>query len=92
MCWGEESMVIKENKAFQERFDCDDVGEVKEYVGCKIDRNVEEGSMKFTQPVMLQSFKDEFETSEKRPCTPAEAGTVLAKCSTSAKVDSKRHT
>ena len=65
---------------------------MKEYVGCKIDRNVEEGSMKFTLPVMLQRFKDEFETSKKRPRTPAEAGTVLAKCSESAKVNRKRHT
>ena len=60
-----------------DRFDCDNVGDVMEYVGCKIDRNESDGSMKFTQPVMLQSFGDEFEVSEKKPNTPAEAVTVL---------------
>ena len=92
MCWGPKSVVPKENKEFMARFDCDDVGEVVEYVGCKIDRDAEKGSMKITQPVMIQSFSDEFETSEKRPSTPAEAGTVLEPCSDGAKVDSKRHT
>ena len=41
-------MVPTENKEFMERFDCDDVGEVKEYVGCKIDKDESERSMKFT--------------------------------------------
>ena len=40
---------------------------------------------------MLQSFDDEFETSGKRPSTPAEAGTVLSKCSKGAKVEITRH-
>ena len=92
MCWGAKSVVMKENEEFMRRFNCDDVGEVREYVGCKIDRDWKNGSMKFTQPVMLQSFKDEFETSDRKPNTPAEAGTVLAKSSESAKVGSKRHT
>ena len=92
MCWGPKSEVPRENEEFMQRFDCDDVGEVKEYVGCKIDRDEENNSIKFTQPVMLQSFDDEFETSGKRPSTPAEAGTVLSKCSEGAKVESTRHT
>ena len=91
MCWGEKSVVLKENEEFMQRFDCDNVGEVREYVGCKIDRDTQDGSMKFTQPVMLQSFKDEFETGQRKPNTPAEAGTVLAKCSEGAKVGNKRH-
>ena len=41
-----------------ERIDCDDVGEMKEYIGCKIDRKG--GQLKLTQPVLLQSFIDEF--------------------------------
>ena len=58
MCWGPESMVLTENKDFMERFDYDDVGEVKEYVGCKIEKDKSEKSTKFTQPVMLQIFDD----------------------------------
>ena len=45
-------------------FECDDIGDMEEYVGCKIDK--EEGSIKFTQPVMLQSFKDEFDLENQR--------------------------
>ena len=36
MCWGLKEMVPKENKKFQKRFDCDNVGKVKEYIGCKL--------------------------------------------------------
>ena len=41
-------------------FDCDEVGKLNEYVGCKINFNQEEGWIKLTQPVLLQSFEDEF--------------------------------
>eukprot|EP00957_Ditylum_brightwellii_P067303 5107865-Ditylum_brightwellii.AAC.1 len=50
MVWGHKSKVATEAKAFTDRFECDDVGKVKEYVGCKIERNEEERSFKFTQP------------------------------------------
>eukprot|EP00957_Ditylum_brightwellii_P158269 12047301-Ditylum_brightwellii.AAC.1 len=42
MVWGHDKVVIKESKEFTSQFDCDEVGEVKEYVGCKIDHNKEE--------------------------------------------------
>jgi hypothetical protein len=38
------------------QFDCEEIGEVGEYVGCKVERNYEENSIKLTQPVMLQSL------------------------------------
>ena len=40
-----------------EMFDCEDVGNLDEYVGCKVRR--EEGCFTFTQPVMLKSFEDD---------------------------------
>ena len=92
MCWGPAEVVPKESKEFTSRFDCDEVGEVKEYVGCKIERDLEERSFKFTQPVLLQSYKDEYELSGKRPATPAEAGTLLVKADAKDKVGAKRHT
>ena len=92
MVWGPKEIVSKENEEFLKRFDCDDVGDVKEYVGCKLERDDEERSFKFTQPVLLQSFEDEFDTTEKKPKTPAEAGTVLHSGSDTNKVGSKRHT
>jgi hypothetical protein len=51
--------------------DCDDGGELKEYVGCKIDQDREARKLKITQPVLIQSSKDEFETDgSEYPNTP----------------------
>jgi hypothetical protein len=50
-------------------------GELKEYVRCKVDIDKKEWSVTLTQPVILQSFKDEFELPEGAyPRTPAVAG------------------
>eukprot|EP00979_Chaetoceros_neogracilis_P018749 scaffold11121_cov544-Chaetoceros_neogracile.AAC.1 len=57
-------------------FECEDVGDFDEYVGCKISRD--EG-FKFTQPVMLQSFKDEFDLPQREQKVPALAGVTLTK-------------
>jgi len=54
------------------------VGELHEYVGCKITRT--ENSIQFTQPVLLQSFEDEFQCEEGKVMTPAEAGRNLGRC------------
>ena len=48
-----------------QRFDCTEQGEVKEYVGCKIEHD-KKGSIRFTQPVMIQSFEKEFDTNEEK--------------------------
>ena len=79
MIWGKEQEVKKEKSAFMDHFNCDDVGELKEYVGCKLDRNWERRELKITQPVLLQSFSDEFELPTQKYSTPAEAGKVLMK-------------
>jgi hypothetical protein len=62
-----------------ERIGCDDVGEMKECIGCKIDRKG--GQLKLAQPVLLQSFIDEFDLPNDKsyPSTPAEPGLVLMK-------------
>ena len=64
-------------QAMMDRFECEDCGELKEYVGCKIDRDGRE--LKFTQPVLLQSYSDEFELPERKMTTPATPGSVLQK-------------
>ena len=93
MVWGLKSVVPEENKNFTRRFDCDDVGKVKEYVGCKIEMDVNSRSMKLVQPVMLQRFSDEFETSINcNPRTPAEAGTVFLPGDNKSKVEQAMHT
>jgi len=87
MSWVDDCFVCGKDKAVKdakakmmEEFDCDDLGPLQEYVGCKIDYNREEGWLRFTQPVLVQSFVDEFGiTDVKAPKTPAPAGQVLRK-------------
>jgi hypothetical protein len=48
---GTKKAVEKTKAELMERFNCQDCGELEEYVGCKIERNG--NSVKFTQPVLL---------------------------------------
>jgi hypothetical protein len=66
-------------KQMTDRFDCDVLGNRDEYVGCRLERNVKERWIKFTQPVQLQSFVDEFYLPDERnkPFIPAKAGQVI---------------
>jgi hypothetical protein len=79
---GERLRVHTEKERMKQLFECDDIGEMTEYVGCKVEYNKEEERyMKLTQPVMIQSFVDEFDlpTDGPAPNTPAETGQVLSK-------------
>jgi hypothetical protein len=70
--------VLTEKVKFKQQFECDEVGELKEYVGCKIDYKPSDGTLKITQPVLIQSFTDEFKLpSGDFPNTPAVPGEVL---------------
>ncbi len=75
MIVGSKAAVLEAKKAMMERFECNDCGEIKEYVGCKI---VQDGrELKLTQPVLLQSYTDEFELPACEFATPAVPGSVL---------------
>jgi hypothetical protein len=53
---------------------------MKEYIGCKVEYNKKECYMKILQPVLVQSFADEFKLNMKEPiATPAVPGPVLKK-------------
>jgi hypothetical protein len=58
-----------------ERFDCKDCGDIKEYVGCKIERT--KNSLKFTQPVLIQSYNAGYKLPKKSYKTPAPAESLL---------------
>ncbi len=63
-----------------ERFDCDEIGNMDEYVGCKVERDLAKGTIKLTQPVMLQSFEDEFDLPDgPSPNTPATPGSAMVR-------------
>jgi hypothetical protein len=66
---------VKEGRqAIKKHFDIDKIGELNEYVGCKVEYNREEGWLRLTQPVLIQSFQDEFDLSgaSSKCLTPAE--------------------
>jgi len=68
---GPETELLKLKREIMDAVDCDDGGELSEYVGCNIDHNKLRRTLKFTQPVLLQSFKNEFETAgSEMPNTP----------------------
>ena len=79
LCIGQDNDVKREKSKLMELFDCEDLGEFKEYVQCKIEHNKEKATLKFTQPVLLQSYEDEFELPNFKYESPAEPGKVLAK-------------
>jgi Reverse transcriptase (RNA-dependent DNA polymerase)/Zinc knuckle len=69
-----EVMIVKEN--IKKHFECDDIGSIQEYVGNKVD--IDSESIKLTQPVLIQSLKDEFEIPDgEYPNNPGVPGSVL---------------
>ena len=76
---GKRSNVLKAKDELMTHFECEDVGELKEYVGCKIEYDPDKRKLKMTQPVLLQSLQDEFDLpGGEIPATPAIPGSVLS--------------
>ena len=78
---GPKSTVLEVKERTMEKFDVDDQGEMEEHIGCKVKRNQQEGWMRFTQPVLMQSFEDEFDfpATGRNKVLPAPAGSQLRK-------------
>jgi hypothetical protein len=73
---GVKAGVEEAKKEFFTHFECDDTGVMKEYIGNKINRSDTE--IKLTQPVLLQSFTDEFDlVRDPKITVPAVPGSVL---------------
>ena len=85
--WIDDNLVLgphdemkSEKKKFMKIFECDDVGPLEEYVGCKIEIDKEAETVKFIQPVLLHSYIDEFNLMEGNTSSyPATAASVLTK-------------
>ena len=76
VCFGQSQDVKTATDEMKSLFECDDVGEFEEYVGCQVIR--ENNKLKLTQPVLIQSFADEFEIEEEISAeTPGAPGAVL---------------
>ena len=75
---GKKEKVLEEKEELIAKVKCDDVGPMLEYVGCKVEHNVEEQWLRLMQPVLIQSLKDELGVSgDSCPNTPAVAGASL---------------
>ena len=70
---------ITTNKAtVMKHFQLDQPGKLSEYIGCKVDFNRDKSLLRFMQPVIIQSFKEEFDlTAHTTPKIPAVPGEVL---------------
>ena len=62
VCAGDGMESIK--KKFTETVDCNDIGEMKEYIGNKNNIDQHNKTLKITQPVLVQSLNDEFNFAE----------------------------
>jgi hypothetical protein len=93
LCIANPGQVQTEKEEIKKHFKCDDIGEVKDYIGCKTEINQKEGYVKFTQPVLVQSLSDEFEDIPQGadPMTPAKPGNILTKCEDSDKLSPEQH-
>jgi hypothetical protein len=76
---GSKESVARAKARLKNHFTLDEQGELQEYVGCKIERDKKERWMKLTQPVMIQSFTDEFVLPNDTAVIPAKQGEVLSK-------------
>merc|ERR1712127_842330 len=88
---GNEKVAAETKAKLMARFECSDEGELKEFVGNKIDRTTD-GGLKFTQPVLIQSFDDEFDLPKQKFTTPAKAGDMLTKCEQKDSLSPERQT
>ena len=76
MIVGPSDLVTKLKSDLMKEFECDDCGELKEYIGNKIER-VGEDAIRLVQTVLTQSYEDEFDLGNRCYNTPAQPGTVL---------------
>lgn len=87
--WVDDLLVLGEEESVQmieddldKSFTCKSEGELKEYVGNKIEITRDSnglGRAKITQPVLIQKLEQEFYDGGPTPRTPAAPGTVLLK-------------
>jgi hypothetical protein len=74
---GEEKIVVETKESLKQYFECDDLGEAKEYVGCAIIYDNQHNALTMTQPILVKSLKDEFIENKIKFETPAAPGVIL---------------
>ena len=73
-------------------YECHDLGELVEYIGNKDHMDRKNGLVWLTQPVLIQSFKDEFGVRENKNWdTPVLTGQILMKGEESEQLEHEEH-
>ena len=72
-------IVLREVERIKRIFEVDVSGALTDFLGCKLTIDLKERSCLITQPVLIQSFKDEYKPSDTAVPLPANPGTVLRK-------------
>ncbi len=83
--------VSETNQKLLGQFDCKKCVKLEEYMGCKITQ-MGKYSLRFTQPVLIQSLPNEFELPNGWYTTPATAGNVLTRCEEEEMIESQQQT
>ena len=73
LSWVDDSLIIgllqvvkDGGKKLGKEIEIEDFGKLNKFVGCKIELYKSERKVKFTQPVMIQSFFDKFSAGKKK--------------------------
>ena len=73
LSWVDDNRIVEprqnmkdEGKKLSKEIEIEDVGKLKEFVGCKVEIDNSKQSAKFTKPAMIQSFLDEFGAGKKK--------------------------
>ena len=83
-------VVLREVTKVKRLFEIDDAGPLVDYLGCRLEIDWEKKSCHITQPVLIQSLKDEYNPSDTAVPLPANPRTVLRKADKDDGVNRKR--
>jgi hypothetical protein len=75
---GKASVVTRAKNDMMKQFECNNVGKIEEFLGNKIEIDYVSKTVKFTQPVLLQSLNDEFVLKKVKVKLPVTAGSILS--------------
>jgi hypothetical protein len=64
---GKKEDVLRAKEAMARHFTLNMQGEILEYIGCKVKHNGDGRWIKLTQPVIIQSFTDDFDLQDDAP-------------------------
>jgi hypothetical protein len=64
---GKKEDVLRAKETVARHSTLDMQGEILEYIGCKVEHNRDDRWIKLTQPVIIQSFTDDFDLPDDTP-------------------------